>query len=405
MAVTKLQSFDIESSHLTLLERLGKVADTKSQSFDIESAHLTTQLLMDTDGSPIPHMDAARDLYNGPLDPRLHAPIGERAGERNIAGDYQFRKIEKDKAPDCTVIGVIARNFIRIRRWRYGVTVSVVPYNKEPTANIWPHVLNVDSAIWGFVVLCTLGVWGGLTVKWLPTDFSTMNRIVEHGLTFMLHIVFMDLVPNWVTGLLLHRVKLFEHVHRYEHFLTRGGKISSVFLITSIYAWYTLMFMVLFGFGVACTSPSNKGCFHWRSSMWLASFSYAVVGIILRIMFWLMRHYPVMYNRYPLLLKMSRFYWAHFNFREWDGGLVFGAVTPFYDVVFGTCPFDIKWSCPIPFVDFLVTDQRVFKTVRNPERIRWTKLQWAWHMGWLVAIAGLVGLLATLQHIGYFLDQ
>jgi len=136
--------------------------------------------------------------------------------------------------------------------------------------------------------------------------------------------------------------------------------------------------------------------------MWLASFSYALVGLVLRLVFWYMRHRPIMYQRYPLLLKMSRFYWAHFHYHEWSGGVVFGAVTPFYDVVFGTCPFDIKWSCPIPFVDFLLCEQEVFKTVRDPAKIRWTVWQRAWHIGWLLLIAGLVVLLASLQSVGYF---
>lgn len=214
---------------------------------------------------------------------------------------------------------------------------------------MWAHLIYPSAVLWGAAALVTFALWGWLVWRWWPQRLSATSHFVEHGLTFVLHLVFMDLVPNWLSGLCLHRVPFLERwEHQWEHQLTMGGQLSSLFLITTLYAWYTLFFMAAFGLGVACNSPSDAGCFHWESSMWLASFSYALVGLGLRLAFWWMRHHPILYRRCPLLLKMGRFYWAHFHFRLDSGGVVFGAVTPFYDVVFGTCPFDIKYSCPIP---------------------------------------------------------
>ena len=101
---------------------------------------------------------------------------------------------------------------------------------------------------------------------------------------------------------------------------------------------------------------------------------------------------------------MSNFYWAHFNYREWsDQSVLFGAITPFYDVVFGTCPYDIKYSVPVPFIDFVFTPIEVFQVPTDPTLIRWTTSQLIWHMGWLIGIGLTMFLLLYLQCLGYFL--
>ena len=304
--------------------------------------------------------------------------------------------------PRCHSLGAVACAKIRAKHWRHGRTVSVVPADKTATANIWSHLGGLAAAIWGAAAIMTFALWGWLVYRWWPS-WSSTPKLIENGLTFSLHIVFMDLVPNWLTGLCLHRIPFLERwEHRAEHRLTKEGKLSSLFMVTTLYAWYTLLFMAAFGLGVACSSPGGGSCFDWTSVMWLASFSYALVGLLLRLVFWYMRHFPIMYTQYPLLLKMSRFYWAHFHFLEWSGGVVFGACTPFWDVVFGTCPYDIKWSVPIPFVDFVLCEQRVFETVRHPKRIKWSALQRAWHWSWLLLIAASVVGMVWLQAVGYF---
>lgn len=301
----------------------------------------------------------------------------------------------------CPSLGSVACASIRAKYWRRGITVSVVPTKTVPS--IIRTYLDPSAIVWGSAALATFALWGCLVWCWWPSSWSSTPKLVEHGLTFCLHIVFMDLVPNWLTGLCLHRIPFLERwEHRWEHRTAKAGTLSSIFLVATLYAWYALLFMAAIGLGVACTSPAQAGCFHWESIMWLASFSYALVGLILRVIFWVARQIPSTYRRHPLLLKMSRFYWAHFHFHEWSGGVVFGACTPFYDVVFGTCPFDIKWSTPIPFIDFLVCEDKVFETVRHPRKMKWTVWQRVWHIGWLALIVGAIALLTSLQAIGYF---
>ena len=126
--------------------------------------------------------------------------------------------------------------------------------------------------------LVTYAIWVLLAIRWFPSNWSRI-KLIEHGLIFTLQIVFMDLVPNYLTGMLLHRVKILQiYLHRWEHRLTRKGDISSICLISTLYAWYSLFYMLLWGFVIACNSPANKGCYHWESIMWTASLLYSITG-------------------------------------------------------------------------------------------------------------------------------
>ena len=286
------------------------------------------------------------------------------------------------------------------RRWRYGVLVPLVPASKA-SGGVWPHLCCPSAVFWAAATLATFSWWGWLTIRWWPRDWATWHVYVVEAMIFTSHLVFMDLVPNWLTALALHRVGCLLRPHRWEHRQTKSGRLSSVLMISTLYAWYTLCWMFAWGLVVGCTSPSGEGCLHWEATMWAASWSYSLAGLLLRLTLWSMRHYQALHAS-SLLRKLSRFYWAHFAFEEWSGGVVFGAVTPFYDVLFGTCPFDIRWSVPVPLVDFLVCDEAVFRRMKHPRAVRWSVWQWAWHLGWAALIVLLLGSLAAGQVAGWF---
>ena len=74
------------------------------------------------------------------------------------------------------------------------------------------------------------------------------------------------------------------------------------------------------------------------------------------------------------------------------------------------CPYDIKcekWSVPIPFVDFVLCEKRVFETVRHPKAEEdqvdgppaWQRV---WHWSWLLLIAGSVVGMVGLRAVDYF---
>ena len=186
--------------------------------------------------------------------------------------------------------------------------------------------------------------------------------------------------------------------------MIKEGKLHHLMQVAFFYGLWTLLHMVAFGLGIACTSPSNhSGCWNWQSTMWVASFTYSLIGLLLRFWFWFAQGSADMCTGSPMMLNLARFYWAHFNPEsEWEDEVVFGSVTPFWDVLFGTCPYDIKFSVPIPFLDFALQDSKVFVNLKKPKDIRWTTLQQMWYAMWVAALIGLLVLLSLLQAVGYF---
>ena len=259
--------------------------------------------------------------------------------------------------------------------------------------------------LWFLLLTIEYAGFAALTLRFFPQNWGSANHWVEHILTFVLHVVYMDLILNWLTGLLLHRISwLRTNLHRSEHAMIKEGKLHHLMQVAFFYGLWTLLHMVAFGLGIACTSPSNhSGCWNWQSTMWVASFAYSLIGLLLRFWFWFAQGSADMCTGSPMMLNLALFYWAHFNPEsEWEDEVVFGSVTPFWDVLFGTCPYDIKFSVPIPFLDFALQDSKVFVNLKKPKDIRWTMLQQMWYAMWVAALIGLLVLLSLLQAVGYF---
>merc|ERR1719188_2027293 len=64
----------------------------------------------------------------------------------------------------------------------------------------------------------------------------------------------------------------------------------------------------------------------------------------------------------------------------------YGNVMPFYDVLLGTIPFEVKYSVPFPFIDFITHPASVWSTYVDPREVRWTLLQKLWYGAWLLWI-------------------
>lgn len=117
--------------------------------------------------------------------------------------------------------------------------------------------------------------------------------------------------------------------------------------------------------------------------MWITSFSYAFTGVLLRL--WLWRHKTSNTQKSTISVRMSKFYWVHFYHNEFEDMFCFGALTPFWDVLFGTCPFDIKYSTPFPFIDFILA-RGAFETMIEKGSVKWSVPQLLWYSGWLLFI-------------------
>ncbi|CAJ1342216.1 unnamed protein product [Effrenium voratum] len=260
---------------------------------------------------------------------------------------------------------------------------------------------------WGAAVLLIYAYWARNVVVFFPL-LRNREDAIEAGLTAVLHICFMDLVPNYFTGMALHRVPCLVRIeHSAEHNAAIGGRMDHLLQVTFGYACYTLIWMVLLGTVVSATSPMNIKCYghvvwnNWRSAMWIVSFLHNFCGFLLRIWLWTARRFPSMYSGISVRRKMARFYWSHFHFNEWHGGVSFGNVTPYYDVALGTCPYNIPYSTPIPLVDYLIWPEQVFIETKHPNDIKWNWKQRVWHLLGACYVIGSGVLLWYLQQVGY----
>lgn len=338
-------------------------------------------------------------------------------------GDFKFSEEQMntqeaiDHHHDTSIeIGVCKQN-------QQGVRVcsddKIIPnsLNINYENKILSNECNLKVLFWIMVTIIVMAFWSGMMLRYWPITTS----ITEDVLMFILHIIFMDLVPNWFTGYLLHRISCFrDRQHKWEHRVTNEGKLSGLFMLTSIYGIYGLLWMffwvIVIGCGVFTLRIPGEGlrCSpNFESAMWIASFSYTLSGLILRLILWVLKRRNLIYHSENIfsqfLLNMARYYWIHFDesfeFQPENRREVFGAQTPFWDVIFGTCPFDIPWSTPIPYIDFFVTDPKVFETVLNPKydqqhAFKWSTLQILWHTIWIFVILGMLIFLPLVAWTG-----
>jgi hypothetical protein len=230
-------------------------------------------------------------------------------------------------------------------------------------------------------VSCVFGFWFFLMLHFWPTPHTPEEWLLEL-LVGTQHVFFMDIVPNWLTGYCLHRLSCLRRVHSAEHELQKNNNLSTSFMLSSIYGVYTLGWMFAWGLAIGCANGRDH-CWSWHSAMWITSLCYAFNGFLIRLYFW--RYKSSMAGSSTFSNRMSQFYWAHFYHREFEDMLCFGAQTPFWDVLFGTCPFDIKYSTPFPFVDFMLA-RGAFEKLIERGSVKWNILQVFWYSGWTLFI-------------------
>merc|ERR1711907_711316 len=127
----------------------------------------------------------------------------------------------------------------------------------------------------------------------------------------------------------------------------------------------------------------------------------AALQLCLRLASWTLEQRPTLYRDVPAgwlnFLRFTRTHVVFSSFETYTDGkyrgrtmaTVFGSICPFWDVCFGTSPFQIRYSVPIPFVDFTTHSSEVFCTPQNPQEITWSTSQWVWHAGWILAVVSL----------------
>lgn len=92
-------------------------------------------------------------------------------------------------------------------------------------------------------------------------------------------------------------------------------------------------------------------------------------------------------------LNFLRFFKTHFTmaaFEYYDSGPYegrtmstgYGNLMPFFDVLIGSCPFDVRYSVPFPYIDFITHSSGVWCKYVDPADIKWSPLQKLWYASW-----------------------
>merc|ERR1712083_958937 len=109
---------------------------------------------------------------------------------------------------------------------------------------------------------------------------------------------------------------------------------------------------------------------HWECAIFQATWIQTVILFCIRILMWIMEQRPSKYSYAPTCwLNFLRFFKTHFTMA-------------FFDVVIGSCPFNVRYSVPFPFVDFITHSPTTWCEYVDPAEISWTHLQRLWYICW-----------------------
>merc|ERR1719265_1879631 len=190
----------------------------------------------------------------------------------------------------------------------------------------------------------------------------------------------MDLFLNWCTAKVLHSVNwLRKAQHEWEHRITLGDSFEDILLLLSLYGlWATASGPVLYFIDDGMRDALEHG-----RIIYFLGFVYTGIhnGTRLSVR-WYHAYHPeakrLLYHNSVLskfATNYSNYYWAHFTFHPWDRTVSLGNAVPFYDVLFGTSAFDIPFSVPIPYIDFIFQPICTFKSPTLPDKIKSTTAQ------------------------------
>lgn len=235
-----------------------------------------------------------------------------------------------------------------------------------------------------------------ITLMFFPYELPVYDNIASSQVGRL----FLEGVVKFGAGIIAHQCTCVVWLHKLEHKYAFQNPVKSTFVIACVYVTYyqicawALCFLTMV--------PSLMTGTTWAgSTIPMATLVFEVFEMCIRILMWIMEQRPSIYKRCPrIVLNFMRFFRTHFTFPEfefwegkwggWSSAMGYGAGTPFWDVIYGSCPFDIKWSVPIPFVDFYANKDEVFFYYVDPRAIKWSPLQRVWYGSWLALVISTV---------------
>eukprot|EP00930_Biecheleria_cincta_P041828 TRINITY_DN2873_c0_g1_i1.p1 TRINITY_DN2873_c0_g1~~TRINITY_DN2873_c0_g1_i1.p1 ORF type:complete len:529 (+),score=46.59 TRINITY_DN2873_c0_g1_i1:62-1588(+) len=269
----------------------------------------------------------------------------------------------------------------------------------ERTDRSWKSIafefLHPETLFWIAVCIVIFCGWGYISWITYPTAMSMM----EHNACMYWSMLYLDFFPNVLTALIYHQCRCCHRLHKAEHQYVFQSPLKAQFSVGSAYflyfnCWTAPMY-------VLTVIPSFIARTHYQSAIFYATLVQTVILLCIRIVMWIMEQRPSMYMYAPTCwLNFMRFFRTHFTiaafdyyndgrYKGWTRSTGYGNVMPFFDVCLGSCPFDVKWSVPIPFIDFITHEAKVWSNFVDPENIFWTPLQKLWYFSWLFLIAVL----------------
>jgi hypothetical protein len=259
------------------------------------------------------------------------------------------------------------------------------------------QMLNFKTSLWFVVCVVIFAGWGYVATL---TDTGMMLTMFEGHIQTYFSMMYFDLVPNVLTAYVYHQYKFWHPLHRAEHkYIFQSKGIVTQFSVGAAYfVYFNFTTAPIYVLTILPALMTNKVDTHWECAIFFATWVQTVIMFIVRILMWVMEQRPSMYSYAPTcFLNFLRFFKTHFTmaaFEYYDAGRYkgrtmstgYGNLMPFFDVVIGSCPFDVRYSVPFPFIDFITHGSKTWCEYVDPADIAWSPLQKIWYTFWCLLL-------------------
>lgn len=273
-------------------------------------------------------------------------------------------------------------------------------YHESRVDRTWPdivcEIMSCSTLPWVLLLVILHTMWAYAAIDVSP-PFQAADWLIQGHFAARYSI---ELFAGMLTGVVAHQVPILMWLHQIEHKYAFQHPLNSTFVIGTIYAVMDMAWCAVWCLLFAAPH-------WWAGKPWPGSWVPLIMveeesaAILIRVFNWVLEQRPSMYAYCPdFYLNFLRFFRTHFTMPafdmyegKWEGwsmAMGYGAMVPFWDVLWGSCPFDIKYSVPLPMVDFLVASNDVFCNYIDPRNLKWSATQRVWYSFWLIVNLGAV---------------
>jgi hypothetical protein len=278
------------------------------------------------------------------------------------------------------------------------------PFKDERIDRPWNEILadvsNCETAFWFLVCLTVFAAWGYVSTITMP---GKMLTLLEGQIQTYWSMIYLDLFPNVLTAYVYHQYTCCHRLHKAEHrYIFQSKGIVAQFSVGSAYFFYFNCWTApIYVITVLPALVTDRVDTHWECAIFQATWIQTVILFCIRILMWVMEQRPSMYSYAPTCwLNFLRFFKTHFTmaaFEYYESGRYkgrtlstgYGNVMPFFDVVIGSCPFNVRYSVPFPFIDYITHGSKTWCEYVDPADITWTPVQRIWYAFWFLFLIAI----------------